>query len=84
LAQTSKGNRSNAGTPTRNARGGPLGGIARWFFSTRSNASLWITLLDETTGKSSQFVDKAVGKPVDNPVDTFVDSFFAGIAVCGN
>jgi hypothetical protein len=35
------------------------------------NASLWITLLDEATGKSSQFVDK----PVDNPVDTFVDSF---------
>jgi hypothetical protein len=81
LAQTSKGNRSNAGTPTRKARGGPLGGRAKWFFSTRPNAPLWITLLDEITGKSSQFVDKAVGNPVDNPVDTFVDNFFGDAAV---
>jgi hypothetical protein len=45
----------------------------------REKLSLWITLLDGITGKSSQFVDKAVGKPVENPVDTFVDSFFVGV-----
>ncbi|GLH41454.1 hypothetical protein RS3R6_02320 [Pseudomonas atacamensis] len=45
----------------------------------RENPSLWITLLDEFPGKSSQFVDKAVGKPVDKPVDEFVDSFFSGV-----
>jgi hypothetical protein len=47
----------------------------------REKPPLWITLLDESTGKSSQFVDKAVGKPVENPVDTFVDSFFAGAVI---
>jgi hypothetical protein len=58
--------------------------MGKWFFSTRVNAPLWITLLDESTGKSSQFVDKVVGNPVEKPVDTFVDSFFAGTVAWGS